>query len=80
MKVKELIEQLRQLDSEIDILCYTEDTDLLASGHGFRLLDITGVSTVDGEKMRDKDNFPSLKFGNTPISRQHVLLDITSEF
>jgi hypothetical protein len=36
MKVKELIDKLAKLDHEIEVVCYTEDEDLLLKGHGFK--------------------------------------------
>jgi hypothetical protein len=80
MKVKELLKQLNQLDSELEVLCYIEDSDLLASKHGFRLLDINGVSIIEGEKTRGDDQIPSLKLGKTSLSQKHAVIEVTSDF
>ncbi|MDP3048067.1 MAG: hypothetical protein Q8N12_01395 [Thermodesulfovibrionales bacterium] len=80
MKVKELLEQLNQFDKDLDILCYSEDGNLLAPGHSFRLLDIHGVSIVEGEKRRGDDIIPSLKIGKTPHSQKHVVIEVTADF
>ena len=63
MKVKQLIEALRKLDPELDLLCYTEDDDLLRKSHGFRLLEIDGVTVSEVERRRGHDHIPILKLG-----------------
>lgn len=80
MKVKELVEQLKRLDPELDVLCCSEDENLLAQEHLFRLLDISGVSTVEGEKTRGDDGVPSMKIGKTPYSQLHAVIDVTLDF
>ena len=80
MKVKDLVKQLNKLDPELEVLCYSEDNDLLASKHGFRLLDINGVSIIEGEKRRGDDQIPSLKLGKTSLSQKHVVIEVTSDF
>ena len=40
MNVKELITQLQALDQDLDVLCGTDDENLVAPGHSFRLLEI----------------------------------------
>jgi hypothetical protein len=37
MKVRELLEKLRDLDPEQDVICYCEDRGFTDPGHGFRL-------------------------------------------
>ncbi len=73
MKVEELVAQLNGFDPKLEILCYSEDS-------GFRLLDIQGVSIVEGEKTRGDDQLPSLKLGKTDFSQKHVDIEVTSEF
>lgn len=80
MKVKELLEQLRRFDPELDVLCCSEDEGLLAPNHHFRLLDICSVSTVEGEKVRGEDGIPSMKLGKTPHSQPHAVIDVTVDF
>ena len=80
MKVKELIQRLSQFDGELDVLCYTEEGDILPADHLFRLLEINGVSVAEGEKCRGDDQVPSLKFGQSPHGHGYVLIDITSDF
>lgn len=80
MKVSELINKLQSLPQNIDVLCYTEDENLQAQGHMFRLLDIEDVSLTDATKVRGSDELPSFKLGKSETSEQHVLLSVTSEF
>jgi hypothetical protein len=80
MKVKELIKQLNQIDPDLEVLCYSEDSNLLASKHGFRLLDIDNVSIIEGKKRRGDDQIPSLKLGKTPYSQKHAVIEVTSDF
>jgi len=80
MKVKELVEKLNQLDPELEVLCYSEDSNLLAFEHLFRLLDIHGVSIVEGEKRRGDDQIPSLKIGHTQHSQKHAVIEVTPDF
>ena len=80
MKVKELLEQLNQFDKDLEILCNSEDANLLAPGHSFRLLDIHGISMIEGEKSRGDDNIPSLKICKTPHSQKHVVIEVTADF
>ena len=80
MKVKDLIDQLNRIDRNLEVLCYTEDTDLLPSGHGFRLFEIEAVQEVQGKKKRGDDQVPSLKIGSGPQSQAHAIIEITSDF
>ena len=80
MKVKDFIEELRQFDPDLDVLCYTEDDIVKVDGHEFRLFDFNAIGIVEGEKIRGKDEIPSLKLGKHANSEKHVLIDITSVF
>ncbi len=79
MKVKQLIAQLQELDPDLEVLCYTEDNDVLPPNHGFRLFDITEAKMADGTRTRGEDHIPSLKLGKGPHSQPHALIDITSD-
>ena len=80
MKVRELIEKLKQQDPELEILCYSEDTNLLPPKHGFRLFHIENVTNAEGEKVRVDDQIPYLKFGKSSISQKLAIIEITSDF
>ena len=80
MKLKELLNQLSHLDPDLDVLCYSEDENLLAPNHGFRLLEIDGIDVVEAEKHRGEDEIGSLKFEKSDLSEVHVLINVTSDF
>jgi hypothetical protein len=80
MKVGELLARLAPLDPKSDVLCCTEDSELVPVGHTFLLLDIEAVDTADAEKHKGGDNIPSLRFGRSESSCKHVLMHVTSEF
>jgi hypothetical protein len=80
MKVRELLAQLNQMDPELEVLCYSEDSAILPPQHGFRLFDIEATSIVEGEKTRGDDQIPSLKLGKGPQSQKHAIIEITSDF
>ena len=80
MKVHELIEKLKKLDSDLDVICSTEDENILAKGHLFRLLEITSVDVAEGENVRGDDGLASLKLGRTSLSQKHVIIEVTGDF
>lgn len=80
MKVKELIAKLSKINQEIDVLCYTEDSDLLPQQHIFRLLEIEDVSESEGERRRGDDQIPTLKFGKSPHSESLAIINVISDF
>lgn len=80
MKIKELIEKLQQYNQECDVLCYSEDEYTLATGHGFRLFDITDINVSVGVKTRGDDKIPSIKFERGENSQEHFFLDVTGDF
>ena len=80
MKARELIEKLKQQDPNFEVLCYSEDNDLLPPNHGFRLFHIENVTDVEGEMVRIDDQIPYLKFGKSPISQKLAIIEITSDF
>jgi len=80
MNVKELIAQLQALDQDLDVLCGTDDENLVAPGHSFRLLEIDGVDVIEGERMRDASNAPTLKLGSGPAASKIACLAVTSDF
>ncbi len=78
MKVKELIRQLQQYDSNFDVVCWTEDSSLLPPGHLFRVLEIENVTEVEGQKVKGPDNVPSLKLERG--LPKHAVINVTSDF
>jgi hypothetical protein len=80
MKVADLIAGLRELDPDLEVVCYTEDEAALRPGHGFALFDIQEVTTTEGEMTRGEDQVPSLRLGAGPASQKLAVLDVTSDF
>ncbi|HEY3373742.1 MAG TPA: hypothetical protein VGK02_01590 [Candidatus Aquicultor sp.] len=82
MKVRELQQELSKLDPELEVICYSEDDNLLEEGMGFRLLDIEAVNTTQGERVRLDDRFrtPYLKLGKSPHSEIFAVIEVTSVF
>ena len=80
MKVRKLQQLLSKLDPELHVLCYTEDTNLVAAENQFRLLEIEEVNTTQGELVRLDDGTPYLKLGEGPTSRTLATLVVTGDF
>ncbi len=80
MKVRELIERLQNLDGNLDVICSTEDENLLAKNHLFRLLEITSVDVAEGEKQRSNDGLASLKLRHSSLSQKHAIIKVTGDF
>lgn len=80
MKVRELQQHLGKLDPELEVLCYSEDENLLAEGQLFRLLGIESITTVDGEQVRLDDGTPYLTVGKSPSSVVLAILEVTTTF
>ena len=80
MKVRDLQEQLGELDPDLDVVCYSEDATLLAEGHGFVLFDILAVRTSEAERLRLRDQTPYLKFKSTEASGTIAIVEVTADF
>lgn len=80
MTVRELIAKLSALDQDLQVVCYTEDEELLAPGHIFRLLAIVDVDVAEGEKLRDSKGHPTMKLGSSPDATRLAVLDVTAHF
>lgn len=80
MKIKELIQKLCLLDSELEVICYSEDSNLLPPKHGLRLLEITGITVAECEQHRGDDRVVTLKIGKSSISTNLAIIEVTSDF
>ena len=80
MTVKKLIEELGKYGQDLEVLCYTEDNEIVPPQHIFRLLSIESVGIAEGEKRRGDDDIPSLKLGASEHSQKHVILHVTGGF
>lgn len=74
MKVKELIAALSKLDPDLPIICYSEEADAI------RVLEIDGVDTLEGEKIRDEKNVATLNLGNSLYSTKIATINVTLDF
>lgn len=68
------------MDQDRDVLCYTEDDELLADGQLFRLLEIDSVDVAEGERLRDNNGSPTLKLGKSSISEEIICLNVSLDF
>jgi hypothetical protein len=76
MKLCELRERLTDLDPNLEVLCYTEDSSLVGPGRTFLLLDIQAVSTPRAERTESGDGAPYLTFGKSAASKEFVVLEL----
>jgi hypothetical protein len=81
MKIRELIEQLREFDPEQSIACYSEDEGLQYKDGPIQIFEVQGVSEVEAEpgRLNDGTGKPWLKFGKSEKSSKFVLIDITAD-
>ena len=68
MKIRELQNQLSELDPALDVVCYSEDEKLLVEERGFILFDVQAVNKVEAERRRLEDGTPYLKIGKSSAS------------
>jgi len=80
MKVKELAAKLGEVDPELEIVCYSEDEDLLLPDHLFRLLTIESVDVLEAEQVRDDERVPTVKLGRSQESQPMAFLNVTGQF
>ncbi len=80
MKVRELQQKLSELDPDLDVICYSEDSKLVTEGCGLILLEIEAVNTMHGERTRLDDGTPYLKLGRGSGTTALATLEVTSDF
>ncbi|MDL2197486.1 hypothetical protein QQF45_00250 [Halopseudomonas aestusnigri] len=81
MKIKDLIEKLKQFNPEQSVACYTEDEGLKHDGGPVQIFEILNISESEAESSRLNDGAgkPWLKFGKSDGSSKFVLIEITSD-
>lgn len=81
MKIRELIQRLKEFDPEQSIACYSEDEGLRSDESPIQIFEILNVSKVEAESSRLDDDAgkPWLKFGKSGNSSKFVLIEITSD-
>jgi len=80
MKVRELMSKLSTFNQDLEVLCYSEDPNILPKKHGFILLEINDVDLKEAEKTRCEDGIPSFRFDKMEDSKPHVLIGVTTDF
>lgn len=75
MKVKELVAQLEQQDPELEVLCFSDDEEILPVDEVFRLFKIESVTGSDTEDKEDESVSPP---GKLPRRENQVTIQITS--
>ena len=75
MKVKELIAQLEQQDPELEVLCFTDDEEILPLDEVFRLFKIESVAGSETEEQENKSVSPP---GKLPRRENQVTIQITT--
>jgi hypothetical protein len=82
MIARQLIAELSKLNPDVDVVCYTEDRELLMNEMRFRLLNIEGVDSTVGEKV-NVEGVPTIKMGEPPsatmVGRLHVTLQFEAQ-
>jgi len=66
--------KLSKVDQEFDVICYTEESELLALGHMFRRLEIYVMDVNEDERNKDGNEAPMLKLGKSPNSATIALI------
>lgn len=79
MKVKELVEKLKKVDQNLDVLGFTEDEEFIGKKHLFRFFDVTHVDVREAEMSRNPDGTPGLKLGKHEYSQKIVFLGMTTD-
>lgn len=79
MKVKELIDLLQQYDGDLEVLGYSDDLNLTADGHDFRVLHIEDVDATEAKKQKI-GNVHSLLFEKSDLSEKFVTINVTADF
>ena len=79
MKVDELIQKLKILDPNSEILFYAEDEEIAPNGYAHRVLDIVEVSQQELRTNRVENGVVTVSFGKQPNSLNRVCIELTSD-
>jgi spore coat polysaccharide biosynthesis predicted glycosyltransferase SpsG len=80
MKIHDLQERLSKLNPELEVVCYSEDENLLNKKTDRICLDVLDVKAVSVKRYRLKDGSPCLKFEQGSDSSLIALLEVTTDF
>lgn len=74
MKVRDLLDQLSQLDPDLEVVCYSEDEAAFQKKQLFFTTD--KISSVNAEVSRNEDGLPLIRFqGNKPVALLEMIAD-----
>lgn len=79
MKVRDVQERIAKLDPDLELVCYTEDDDLVGN-RGQLLFEILDIRAIQAERSRLADGKPALKFNGGPASEALAIMEMTSDF
>ena len=80
MKVKDLIEELKKLDPNLQVLAACEDEGVVVPGHFVRPFEITEVSAVSVEIEWDDEGRRTMCAVPAEDGQQFAVIEITSVF
>ncbi|MDO6422802.1 hypothetical protein [Saccharophagus degradans] len=80
MNVGKLRKLLDNLSPDMELVCYTEDKELVENGSGFRLIEIEDIQIVDARLKRDKNHYATLEIGKSELSQKIALANVTCNF
>lgn len=79
VKVRELIKKLQEIDSELDVICYTEDERLLSSQDVSRVLSIEDISVDEGLPNRSNGGVARIKWRKSKGSQCYAVVTVTGD-
>ncbi|WP_085599790.1 MULTISPECIES: hypothetical protein [unclassified Pseudomonas] len=80
MKVKELIEKLQKLDSNLEIYVTSEDPDVVVPGYLVRPFEINDVSAFNVVTSRDVMRRPEISAAAEGEGRECAIIEVTADF
>ncbi len=80
MKVIDLIKKLQSFDPNLEVICYTEEEELLPKNHILRLMNIEDIQVTEAQKVRGDDGLPSIKLGQSNLSEKIVFINVVGQF
>lgn len=80
MKVKDLINKLKEFDPELEVLCATEDEAIVGQRKLVQFFDIGNVGVARGITGRDEGREFTFTFDHSEKACEIVFMDITTTF
>lgn len=79
MKVNELVQKLKGLDPDSEVLFYAEDEEIAPEGYAHRVLDIVDVCQKELRTNRVENGVVTISFGDQPHSITWACIELTSD-